>query len=104
MFAVGVFVAVYVSVVFAVVIVFSVVVACTLSTTHPTRGKCYEKGLSPFARVAVVLYYGYSPLLRPRQHFPNAIHLCWSTGQKFLETIVSGFLHLNNIKQACSAK
>ena len=49
---------VVVFVVAAVVVVFVVVViACTLSTTHPARGKCYENGLSPFARVALY-YYG----------------------------------------------
>ena len=67
---------VVVAVLFVVVLsVFAVVIACTLSTTHPTRVECYENGLSPFARV--VLYYGYSRLVRPRQHFLNAFIYAW---------------------------
>ena len=55
-----------------VVVVFAVVIACTLSTTHPARGKCYENGLSPFARV-VLYYYGPSHACAT-----SALPLCFS--------------------------
>ena len=33
------------------VVIISDVMACSMKTTHSTRGKSYENGLSPFARV-----------------------------------------------------
>ena len=75
------FTAVAVVIALFVVVVFAVVIACTLSTTHPTRGKCYENGLPPFARV-VLYYYHYSRFCHVSSSFMLVI--CLSVAREAL--------------------